>query len=556
MTMVRPIILGTQNFEKLRRNNAFFVDKTDFICEWWKRMSEVTLVTRPRRFGKTLMMDIVGSFFSSAQKNQETLFEGLKVWKDADLRALAGTFPVISLTFSGVKGKNWSEMQNEIAAIISPVYDDWRWLADNERLSRPVRKAIAELSPTEFSPSSLTNSLRVLSGAIWRCTGKNPIILLDEYDAPMIHAWNTGYWSDAVMFMQSFMNYTFKANKNIERGLITGVTRIGKESIFSDLNTPDVITVTSEAYASCFGFTEAEVESALTEYELKNKSEVKAWYDGFTFGSVHDIYNPWSIIKFLQNRKLEPYWVNTGNNLLVGNLVKAAGKDVKSRFEELLNGGLVRTNILEDIVFQDLNKNSEALWTLLASSGYLKIAGAYNDGTYDLALTNLEVKEAFQSLIRHWFDDGDTSYSDFLQALFSRDADEMTASLNELMSAVFSYFDTDATNPERFYHGFVLGLLVTLKGRYIVRSNRESGIGRYDVMLEPVKPREDFGYVLEFKSRRIGAEGTIEQTAESALKQIRDKNYSEELVSRGCDPQRICSIGLAFEGKRAFVKIG
>lgn len=379
-------------------------------------------------------------------------------------------------------------------------------------------------------------------------------MLLDEYDMPMQEAWTHGYWDDITPFMRQFMNATFKDNDYLERGLLTGITRVSKESILSDLNNLMAVTTTSETFSDSFGFTEAEVFAAMDEYGLTDREGVKRWYDGFTFGSSSDIYNPWSITNYLHERRFDAYWVNTSSNALVGALIQRADAQTKSDFEVLLGGGVLTVSISENISFKDLDSKPSAIWSLLLASGYLRVVGKGSDiRSYAVAITNLEVQQMFLGLVESWFNRDQSSYKGFLQELLRNNVELMNVCMNRLTRTCFSYFDVGGDEPECFYHGFVLGLLASLGGEFHITSNRESGFGRYDVMLEPRDAAKRDAFILEFKVRLPEHEKSLEDTLESALKQILDRNYKAELIDRGIPADRIHCYGFAFEGKRVLV---
>lgn len=418
----------------------------------------------------------------------------------------------------------------------------------------------------DIRETDATSSLYQLSDFLYRYYGKKVIILLDEYDTPMQEAFVDGYWEELVAFTRSLFNSTFKTNPALERGIMTGITRASKESIFSDLNNLEVVTTTSDKYATTFGFTESEVFHALEECGLESeKNEVKRWYDGFIFGTHKDIYNPWSILNYLDSQQYTTYWANTSANSLVGKLVREGNRNIKEKFEKLLSGECIWSEIDEQIVYNQLNGNEQAVWSLLLASGYLKVLSyeKYKDipeGTepkYQLALTNLEVKLMFQRMIREWFATVQPDYNDFVKAMFIGDVDAMNEYMNRVALQTFSYFDTgdraSGAEPERFYHGFVLGLLVDLQDRYYVKSNRESGFGRYDVMLEPKHPGQENAVILEFKVRSTRKEKSLEETAQSALAQIKQRKYREELKTKGIKEEQIKEYGFAFEGKTVLI---
>lgn len=559
--MPKTVGIGLQDFRKIRDLNAFYIDKTKFILEWWESKDEVTLITRPRRFGKTLMMSTVENFFS-VDHADGTLFESLEVWNRKEYRKLQGTYPVIMLSFSDIKENSYQEVRNKICESIVDLYNHYDFLAQGDLLNEREKEYFYKVSP-DMSDSAMSISLRRLSGYLYKYYGKKTIILLDEYDTPMLEAYTGRYWNELVSFVRSLFNATFKNNPYLERAILTGITRISKESIFSDLNNLKVVTTTSEEYADCFGFTEQEVFSALEEYGMTDqKEEVKNWYDGFTFGNLTDIYNPWSIINFLDTGKFQTYWANTSSNHLADELIRQGSKDIKTDFENLLRGKPIETQLDEQIIYEQLNERESAIWSLFLASGYLKVIKTQffmqsGRTIYTLSLTNREVRIMFENMIHGWFADYDSGYNDFIRALLQSDLKAMNLYMNRVAVSTFSFFDTgrkpsQETEPERFYHGFVLGLIVELEDRYSITSNRESGFGRYDVILEPYDPRDN-AYIMEFKVRDPEDETDLSATVQSALRQINDKKYDTALLAKGFPDERIKKYGFAFQGKEVLI---
>ena len=564
--MAKKVAIGIQDFSDLILKNYFYIDKTSFIREWWESGDSVTLITRPRRFGKTLNMSMTEQFFSVDYANRSDLFEGLSIWEDTIYRGIQGTYPVISLSFARVKEKGYSDARAKICEILRNLYIKHSFLKESSVLTDADRAYFDRILKPEISNSDATSALYQLSDYLYRYYGKKVIILLDEYDTPMQEAYVDGFWEELAGFTRSLFNSTFKTNPWLERGLMTGITRVSKESIFSDLNNLTVVTTTSDKYATSFGFTEDEVFAALEMHGYTDKKEqVKKWYDGFIFGTYKDIYNPWSIINFLASGKLAAYWANTSSNSLVGKLLREGSSGLKERFETLLKGESIDSPIDEQIVYNQLDGNEKAVWSLLLASGYLKVLSheSYFDipegkqPNYTLALTNLEVKLMFQSMVRQWFQTVEEDYNDFVKALLLADIDAMNEYMNRVSLNIFSSFDTgnrpSGKDPERFYHGFVLGLMVDLQGRYSISSNRESGFGRYDVILEPKNLKEDDAIILEFKVFNPRKEEYLEDTVGAALQQIEAKKYDMQLIARGVSKDRIRKYGFAFQGKTVLI---
>ena len=563
--MAREIAIGVQDFSNLIENNYFYIDKTAFISEWWNSGDAVTLITRPRRFGKTLNMSMLECFFSNKYEGRADLFEGLDIWRDEEFRKVQGTYPVIFLSFAGVKQVTYEKTRDLINELITKLFIQYEWLFKDERFTKKDREFYDQVS-RGMDDVVASMSLNMLCEWLHRYYGKKAIVLLDEYDTPMQEAYINGFWDELVAYTRALFNNTFKTNSSLERAVMTGITRVSKESIFSDLNNLTVVTTTSDRYAKSFGFTETEVFAAMDEQGVpeSEKEKVKFWYDGFTFGKVTDIYNPWSVTLYLDERKYDTHWANTSGNGLVGKLIREGDKGIKTEFERLLNGESIEAKIDEQIIFSQLAGNRNAIWSLLLASGYLKVANVVFSSagkpTYRLALTNYEVKCMFETMIEAWFAQTE-DFGEFVSAMFKGDVKSMNRYMNKVALNTFSYFDagnkpSEQREPERFYHGFVLGLIVDKAEDYMVKSNRESGYGRYDVVMEP-KDTKNVAVIMEFKVFDTeDEEKELVDTAANALRQIEEKKYDADLLQRGIPLENILKYGFAFEGEKCLIRKG
>ena len=461
-----------------------------------------------------------------------------------------------------------------MVAIINETYKSHAYLLESDILSEAEKNFFKKLDEyskdinanKNISSETIYRAINNLSCFLNRYYKKNVIILLDEYDTPMQEAYVNGYWDEIVAFTRSFFNYTFKTNPYLERAIMTGITRVSKESIFSDLNNLLVVTTTSEQYETDFGFTEEEVFLALDKYELSEKKQsVKEWYDGFTFGNKNDIYNPWSILNFIKARKFGSYWADSSSNGLVNKLVKTGSPNLKKTMEILIEGGVIEKRIDEQIVYNQLEKRENAVWSLLLASGYLRVVkiryeGDFRKRYYTLKLTNKEVEQMFEIMIEEWFDNGSNMTGDFIEAMLAGDLYAMNSYMNDIALDTFSSFDVagkeeSRIRPENFYHGFVLGLMVDKREDYIIKSNKESGFGRYDVMMIPRDTENSNlpGLILEFKVINHSMEKSLEETVKSALQQIEEKKYDTELLKAGVKKENIRHYGFAFEGKKVLI---
>ena len=564
MVSTLKLPVGIDSFEKIRRNNFYYIDKTKLIEQLVETGGEVTLFTRPRRFGKTLNMSMLNCFFSNRYAGRGDLFEGLSVWEEEKYRQLQGTYPVIFLSFADVKQTDYIDAVAKVKRNIVDLFSQYDRLYDTDVMTETQKQQYRMIN-YDMSDVMAQDALKLLSSHLYQYYGKKVLIFLDEYDTPMQEAYIHGYWDKFTAFMRSLFNATFKTNPYLERAVMTGITRVSKESIFSDLNNLAVVTTTSDRYSTAFGFTQEEVFKSLDDMGLvERRDDVKRWYDGFVFGEHRDIYNPWSITNFLKEKKLRPYWAFTSSNGLVSRLIQTAPPDIKQMMEDLISGREIVVNFDEQIVFSQLGKNKNAIWSLLMASGYLKpdkveYKGELLEPWYHLSITNLETVSMFSNMFKWWFDSDSTNYGEFVQALLKGRLREMNIYMNDVALSTFSYFDvgtqpSERSQPERFFHGFVLGLLVELRDIYEIKSNRESGYGRYDVMLVPKSDDRKYNaIIMEFKVYDSYDESTLEDTAQSALRQIEEKNYDAELIARGIEKERIRHYGFAFEGKKVLI---
>lgn len=563
--MARVVSIGNADFESIVSEGSFYVDKTDFIKEWWDNRDIVTLITRPRRFGKTLTMNMIERFFSVKYAGQGALFNGLDIWKHEQFQKLQGTIPVISLSFAGIKYNTYEETMNQMKQIIARLYRSHAAIRNSGILQESEVECFDRISRCQHG-EGFVNSLRDLSDYMQRFYDKKVIVLLDEFDTPLQAAYIHGYWEELASFMKMFFEATFNVNPFMGRSLLTGITRVSKESIFSGMNNLEVVSMTSDMYADSFGFTQEEVSAALREFGLENREEeVRFWYDGFTIGSRTNIYNPWSIMNFLKGKKFQCYWANTSDNALVSELIRRGDSELKVEMERLLEGEAILTKIDDQVAFQLLTSNfaqtsNVYVWSLLFASGYLKIVANAGRDQYNLKITNEEVRLMFQDMIAKWFGLA-SKYNDFIKSLLTGDVELMNIYMNKVAESVFSTFDvgdkpSEKAEPERFYHGFVLGLMVDLEDRYVIASNRESGYGRYDVMLKPKKDKGLPSIVLEFKVHDPKDGRNLGSTVLAALQQIKDKKYVTTLVTEGFPEEKIRAYSFAFKGKTVLIDGG
>jgi len=556
----KQIPLGLHDFRNLISQNYYFIDKSLLIKELLDGGVKVTLFPRPRRFGKTLNLSMLQYFFEKTPEPHVSLFNNLLVSQHPEIMKQQGTYPVIFLTFKGIKSTKWTDCFEDIKAQILAECIRHRYLLASNLLAPEEKRNLDEILNKTAPTTSYKSFLKNLSEYLHRFHGIAPIILIDEYDTPINTAFSENYYDDCVNFMRSLLGDGLKDNKYLSFSVITGILRISKESIFSDLNNLEVCSMTSDLYADKFGLLEADVQAFLHYYGLSHALEnVKTWYNGYLSGQ-YLIYNPWSILSCARNKgKLEPYWINTSSNTLVKQLVQKSTLEIKEDFEQLIQKKPIRRIINENFVFPELAQRNDLAWNLLFHSGYLTAHNIHrkSDGKYaDFSIPNEEVLDFFKTSIRDWFERAggiSSAYQEMLTALTTGNVPTFADTLSDIAMQTLSSFDVSEKEPERFYHGLTLGMLLSLMNHYEVKSNKESGSGRYDVMLIPFGLTKR-GIIIEFKKVQTHRGETLESAANIALEQINQRGYDAEMRARRI--KTVLKLGIAFEGKQVLVKEG
>jgi len=558
MSDYRLLPIGIDDYKKLIDNDKTYIDKTLLIKEFWQDDGEVILVPRPRRFGKTLNLSMLRYFFEKTDKNTAKLFEKKKIWDYPEYRALQGQFPVIFLTFKDIKVNSWELAYSEFASLLS---------INIEKLLAPIYQSLTPVEQNWYTrlvnnsatDADYTNSLLYTTIILERHYQKKVIVLIDEYDAPIINAYQYGYYQEMIGFMGNLLSTVLKTNPALEKGFLTGITRIAKEGIFSGLNHLSVYTVLNVEYSDKFGFTQEEVDQLLVSYDLGDKrDEIKSWYDGYVFGNTH-VYNPWSLLKCISFRgDFQTYWANTSNNDLIMNLITSAGQVIKDDIELLLQGKeIVDKEIDESISLRDLKNNNlhaKGFWSIFLFTGYLTATSRTiidDKPHYTFALPNKEIVLLYRELITKAIDQSLVSgeVTELFTAFMTGDLYKLKILLQEFIIHTCSSHDLRKDNLELRIHMFVLGLLVGLSSRYIIQSNRESGLGRYDIMLMP-RNQQNPGILIEFK--KTNNKKSLVASAKKALEQIKALNYETQIRDFGYHGPVIC-YGIAIYGKELVV---
>ena len=548
--------IGESDFKSIRIKDYYYIDKTIYIKDIIDNSSKVVLVTRPRRFGKTLNMSMLKYYFDCRQKDNKELFKGLKIMEQEEkYTSKLGAYPVIYLTLKDAGLMTYEMMIMQLKSIMMELFYEHRELLEGE-MSEGERIIFNKILSANASDVDLLNSLKMLSKLMNQYYNKPVMLLLDEYDVPLQNAYVEGYYDEAVKFFKTFYGVTFKDNPYLEKTVITGVSRVAKESIFSGANNFDVYTVLDNEFADDFGITEEEMDKVIKDFEVQDdKEQIKKWYDGYKIGDVEGIYNPWSIINYLNKKELMPYWVNTSSNDLIKLILKNS-ETVKEKIERLLKDEAIEVKIDLETVIVGIENNEDNIWGLMLGTGYLKVEETVNisEGIYKVKLPNYEIKLLFSQIIDDWFRNKviGNDLKSILKDLVTLNLEEYEEKFKILVREMFSYMDVGENTAENFYHAFVLGMLVGLKDSYYVNSNRESGIGRYDIMLEP-KDKNGNSFIMEFKVYREGKEKTIEETIENAKKQIEEKGYEQNLKERGFT--NITKMVYAFKGKEVKMEV-
>lgn len=548
--------IGISDFKALRLRRNYFLDKTMYIKNIIDNQSGVVLVTRPRRFGKTLNMSMLRYFFDCDVKDGKKLFEGLKIMQQGEkYTSKLGAYPCIYLTMKDLNVTKYEYMLMQLKTAMMEVYFEKRYLLEGD-IPEGDRITFNRMLAANVNEMELLNSVKTLSKLLYHYYNKPVMLFIDEYDVPLQTAYVEGYYEEAVKFLKTFYGTTFKDNSYLEKTVLTGVSRVAKESIFSGANNFDVYTVLNNEFAEDFGIISEEMEKVIQDFGVEEEKEkIKKWYDGYRIGDVEGIYNPWSILNYLSKKELVPYWVNTSSNDLIKLTLKKS-MTVKEKIERLLKGETIEVPINLETVIVGIEDKEDNIWGLMVGTGYLKVAEVVNlaEGIYKVKIPNYEIKTLFYDIVRNWFADKvpGNDLRSLLKDLVDLNLSEFEKKFRILVREMFSYMDVGENTAENFYHAFVLGMLVGLRDSYYVNSNRESGFGRYDIMLEP-QDKSKNSFIIEFKVADDLEEKTIEEVIANAKKQIEERDYESNLRERGFT--NITKMVFAFKGKECKMEV-
>jgi hypothetical protein len=553
---MKKLAIGVDDFKRLREADAYFVDKSLFIEAVIEDVSDVLLFPRPRRFGKTLNMSMLHYFFSNKNTEENRrLFDWLAITKSPVFEQYFGQFPVVSLSFKSCKGKTYEEVYLSIITIIAKAFQEYEYILGKEIFSKTEVEEYISIKNKTANKTLVNFSILMLSEFLHRYYQKKILILIDEYDTPIHEAYQNGFYTNTIDFLRILLGNALKGNEYLQKGILTGILRVSKESMFSDLNNVKVYSVLTEKFNTWFGFTQQEVDQLLDDFGLSNSSsQVKDWYNGYYFGN-EEIYNPWSMLGFVDsNGKFQPYWLSTSANALVHNLIKDSDKTVKKDIEDALNNTPVYSTIDENISFDFLKNSREHILSFLVQTGYLKARYhdfVGSDRIYQIEIPNIELSKIYYTVIETWFNEsiGSKDLENMLKALISGDIELFEDILNVFVVNYLSFYQTSKDHIEKVYHAFVLGMLITLKDSYHIESERESGYGRVDILMTP-KNKTQPGIIIEMK--KIRPRETTETAIEAALKQIEDRRYETTLRQQGCT--NIMKVAVTFDGKRVWAK--
>ena len=553
----KKISIGISDFKKLRESDCYFIDKSLFIKDVVNG-SEILLYPRPRRFGKTINLSMLRYFYDNSEDNS-ALFKDLAITKENEIMQKQGKYPVIFITFKDIKSDSYEHCISSIYDLIAKVFDEYKYIQNADFMSKFNTNFFNKIINKTGDLAEFENSFKYLCEYLYLYHKVNPVILIDEYDMPIQSAYINGFYDRLIIFIRNLLSGCLKDNSFLEKAVLTGILRVAKESIFSGLNNLDVCSILQPYSVDKFGFTEKEVEKCLSDYSLSDRlSEIKEWYDGYNFFGV-EIYNPWSILSFLNKKTFSPYWVNTSGNELIKSLLQKANPDVKKDLEILIDKASVKKAVQDNIVYADINQSDNALWNFLLMSGYLRYDNLKKDeftllDYAELSIPNTEVLYLFlNDVIRNWFipNSGEIQLNNILQNLTTGDLDIFRKTFTDFCLNSFSYYDVSGEQPEKFYHAFVLGLIISLRDKYIIKSNRESGYGRYDIMLIP-KELNHRGIIFEFKKLDQHDKENFAEAVKAAKKQITEKKYASELQALGVN--NIINVVAVFDKKEVKVE--